>query len=69
MASHGAVMPDGTTPQTNLNMKKLTVSLLPILIAIFLSLPAYADETIRTVLPSFFMAHIQWKFNKSPKKH
>lgn len=25
-------------------------------------------ETIRTVLPNFFMAHVQWKFNKKPKK-
>lgn len=25
-------------------------------------------ETIRTVLPSYFMAHVQWKFNKSPRK-
>lgn len=26
-------------------------------------------ETIRTVLPSFFMAHVQWKFNKKPNKN
>lgn len=26
-------------------------------------------ETVRTVLPNYIMAHVQWKFNKNPRKN